>query len=110
MLSFFKQESWRNGLRRHHQAGDLVLDKKGTAVKGLIVRHLVMPGGLSGTAELMKFIAKEVSPTCRINIMDQYHPTYLAHRCPEIDRRITHKEFLGALAAAEEASPDFHLV
>ncbi len=94
----------------HHQVGDLVLDKKGAAVKGLLIRHLVMPGGLAGTAELMKFIAQDVSPNSWINIMDQYYPTYLAHRYPEISRRITRKEFLGALAAAEEASPDFQLV
>lgn len=94
----------------HSQVGDLVLDKKGTAIKGLLIRHLVMPGGLSGTAELMKFIAEEVSPTCWINIMSQYYPTYLAHRYPEIDRRISHKEFQETLAAAEKASPYFHLL
>lgn len=94
----------------HRQVGDLMLDEKGVALKGLIIRHLVMPGGVAGTAELMKFIAQEVSPNSWINIMDQYYPTYLAHRYPEIARRITRNEFQEALATAEKASPDFHLI
>lgn len=94
----------------HHQVGDLVVDKEGVAVKGLLIRHLVMPEGLAGTAELMKFIAREVSPNCWINIMAQYHPTYLAHRYPEIDRRVSRKEYLEAITAAQEASPNFHLL
>jgi putative pyruvate formate lyase activating enzyme len=94
----------------HRQVGELVLDEKGVALKGLLIRHLVMPGGVAGTADLMKFIAQEVSPNSWINIMEQYYPTYLAHRYPEIDRRITRKEFLEALEAARKASPDFHLL
>ncbi|MFY9141165.1 MAG: radical SAM protein [Thermacetogeniaceae bacterium] len=94
----------------HQQVGDLVLDKEGIAIKGLLIRHLVMPGGLAGTASLMKFIAEEISPKSWINIMNQYYPTYLAHRYPEINRRITYKEYLEALKAAEQASPDFNLL
>jgi len=94
----------------HKQVGDLVLDEKGIAKKGLLIRHLVMPGGLAGTASLMKFIAEEISPHAWINIMNQYYPTYLAHRYPEINRRITYKEYLEALKAAEQASPDFNLI
>ncbi len=94
----------------HRQVGDLVLDRKGVAVKGLLIRHLVMPGGLAGTADLMEFIAREISPTSWINIMDQYYPTYLANRYPEISRRITREEFRDALAAAKNASPQFHLL
>ncbi|HHY40126.1 MAG TPA: radical SAM protein [Syntrophaceticus sp.] len=94
----------------HKQVGDLVLDEKGIAKKGLLIRHLVMPGGLAGTASLMKFIAEEISPKSWINIMDQYYPAYLAHRYPEINRRITRKEYLEALKAAEQASPSFNLI
>ncbi|MDH7578146.1 MAG: radical SAM protein [Bacillota bacterium] len=94
----------------HRQVGDLVLDDRRVAVRGLIIRHLVMPGGLGGTAELMRFIAREVSPSSWINIMDQYYPTYLAYRFPEIARRITPQEFKEALTAAHKASPQFHLV
>ena len=94
----------------HQQVGDLVLNEEGIAIKGLLIRHLVMPGGLAGTASLMKFIAEEISPKAWINIMNQYYPTYLAHRYPEINRRITFKEYLEALKAAEQASPDFNLI
>ncbi len=94
----------------HRQVGDLVLDKKGVAVRGLLIRHLVMPGGLAGTADLMRFIAREVSPASWINIMDQYYPTYLAYRYPEIARRITPKEYKEAVTAAEKASRQFHLL
>lgn len=94
----------------HRQVGDLVLDEKGVAVRGLIIRHLVLPGGLAGTAELMDFIAREVSPASWINVMDQYHPAYLARRYPEIDRRITAAEYRDAVAAARKSSPEFHLV
>lgn len=94
----------------HRQVGDLVLDARGVAVRGLLIRHLVLPGGLAGTAELMQFIAREVSPTSWINIMDQYYPTYLAYRYPEIARRVTRREFQEAVATARRASPRFHLV
>ncbi len=94
----------------HRQVGDLVLNDEGVAVRGLLIRHLVLPEGLAGTAELMQFIANEISPTSWINIMDQYHPTYLAKRYPEINRRITPEEFQNALKAAREASPGFHLL
>lgn len=94
----------------HRQVGDLVVNEDGAAQKGLLIRHLVMPGGVAGTAELMDVIAREVSSTSWINIMDQYYPTYLAYRYPEIARRITQKEFEEAVTAARHASPKFHLL
>lgn len=94
----------------HRQVGDLTVDKKGVASKGLLIRHLVMPGDVSGTAELMKFIAREISSNSWINIMDQYHPAYLAYRYPEINRRVTLREFAEALAAARESGPGFNLL
>ncbi|MHB1127995.1 MAG: radical SAM protein [Bacillota bacterium] len=97
-------------IEMHRQVGDLVLDKNGVAARGLIIRHMVMPGGLAGTNDLMQFIAREVSPNSWINIMDQYYPTYLAHRYPEIGRRVTPEEFKKALMAAQKASPHFHLL
>jgi len=94
----------------HRQVGDLVLDDRGVAVRGLIIRHLVLPGGLAGTEALMAFVAREVSPSSWINIMGQYYPAYIAHRYPEINRRVTADEMKRALAAARAASPAFHLV
>ncbi len=94
----------------HRQVGDLVLNKEGIAERGLLIRHLVMPGGIAGTAELMEFIAREISPFSWINIMDQYYPTYLAYRYPELSRRITDEEYREAVEAAKRASPEFHIL
>lgn len=94
----------------HRQVGDLSLDERGVAVRGLLIRHLVLPGGLAGTEELMRFIAEEVSPTSWINIMDQYYPAFLAHRYPEINRRVSREEFQAAIRSARRASGEFHLL
>ena len=62
----------------HRQVGDLITDERGVAVRGLMVRHLVLPGGLAGTAETMRFIAGELSPDTFVNVMGQYRPAYQA--------------------------------
>ena len=84
----------------HRQVGDLVLDEDGIARRGLLVRHLVMPGGLAGTRAVMRFLAREVSRDTYVNIMAQYHPCGLAFRYPAIARPITAIEYREALAAA----------
>lgn len=94
----------------HRQVGDLTLNQEGIAMRGLLIRHLVLPAGVAGTSELMRFIAQKVSPTSWINIMDQYTPTYLADRYPEISRRISKQEFWKAINAALQASPLFHFL
>jgi putative pyruvate formate lyase activating enzyme len=87
----------------HRQVGDLALDDKGIAQKGVLLRHLVMPGRAAGTREIMRFVAKEISPNTYVNIMDQYHPCGDAEKYPPLDRRITHNEYEEALGAAREA-------
>jgi len=77
----------------HRQVGDLVLDNQGLAVRGVLVRHLVLPGGLAGTAEVMKFLAEALSLDTYVNVMDQYRPCYQAFSHPPLDRRITSEEF-----------------
>lgn len=86
----------------HRQVGDLKLNEKGIAFKGLLIRHLVMPNGTSDTPEVLKFVATEVSLHSYINIMAQYRPLYRAHEFPFISRRITPKEYLEALHLARE--------
>lgn len=81
----------------HRQVGDLVLDERGIAVRGLLVRHLVMPGGVAGTRAVMRFLAREISPNTYVNLMDQYRPCGEAHKFPEIARSITAAEFEEAL-------------
>ncbi len=71
----------------HRQVGDLVLDEHGTAVRGLLVRHLVMPNGLAGSEELARFLAEEISKDTAINVMAQYRPCFKAHEFPDISRR-----------------------
>jgi putative pyruvate formate lyase activating enzyme len=76
----------------HRQVGDLVLDEHGIAQRGLIVRHLVMPGLTQDSQAILRFIADELSPQTYINIMDQYRPCFQAGRSPEIARRTTPAE------------------
>ena len=84
------------------QVGLLEVDGTGIAVRGLIVRHLVLPGGLSGTEEIMRFLAEEVSKYVSISLMDQYFPTYRAVDFPEINRKITAAEYGRAMEIMEK--------
>ena len=86
----------------HRQVGDLVTDKIGVARTGLIVRHLVLPEGLSGTKKIMHFIAREISPHTYISLMAQYFPAYQAGQFPPLSRRINRKEYREALQAFKE--------
>jgi putative pyruvate formate lyase activating enzyme len=84
----------------HRQVGDLALDSRGLARRGLLVRHLVLPSGLAGTDEVMRFLAKEVSPQTWVNLMDQYRPCYRAGDIEALARRPSPTELRQALEAA----------
>lgn len=84
----------------HRQVGDLVLDERGIAGRGLLVRHLVLPQGLAGTSRILRFLAEEISTNTYLNLMDQYRPAYRAHQYPELSRRIRPKEYREALEEA----------
>jgi hypothetical protein len=71
----------------HRQVGDLVVDEAGIARRGLMVRHLVMPGMMRDSEAILHFIATELSPRTYVNIMDQYRPCFQAERSPAIARR-----------------------
>jgi putative pyruvate formate lyase activating enzyme len=58
----------------YRQVGDLVVDENGLALRGVLVRHLIMPHDLAGTREIMRFLAREVSVDPYVNVMDQYSP------------------------------------
>ncbi len=77
----------------YRQVGNLVLDEHGVAQRGLIIRHLVLPGALSGTEGVMKFLAGEISKDVYISLMSQYFPAYRARELKEINRRITPEEY-----------------
>ena len=87
----------------HRQVGDLVMDERGIALRGLLVRHLVLPDGLAGTREIVRFLAEEISRDTYLNIMDQYRPCYKAHDLPPLDRPVTRTEYEEAVRMAQEA-------
>ncbi len=84
------------------QVGNLVVDGQGIAKRGLIVRHLILPGGVAGTAGVMKFLAEEISKDVSISLMSQYFPAYKASEYKEINRRITPKEYEEARRIMEQ--------
>ena len=77
----------------YRQVGTLVVDDDGIAKRGLIIRHLVLPGGISGTGQVMQFLAGEISKDVYISLMSQYFPAYKCAEHPEINRRIGEKEY-----------------
>jgi putative pyruvate formate lyase activating enzyme len=87
----------------HRQTGDLLLNDRGIALRGLLVRHLVLPEGLAGTREAMRFLANEISRNTYVNIMDQYYPCGdLIPANSPLARRITPGEFREAIQIAKE--------
>lgn len=86
----------------HRQVGDLVMDDNGIALRGLLVRHLVLPGGLAGTDKIARFLAEEVSRDTYINVMDQYRPCYRAYELPPLDRPVTRAEYEQAVQQGRE--------
>ena len=87
----------------HRQTGDLVIDERGLAVRGVLVRHLVLPGGLAGTLAIMRILAEDISKNTYVNIMDQYRPCWKAFNYPPLDRQLTKEEFEEAIEAAKTA-------
>ncbi len=86
----------------HRQVGDLLLTEKGIALRGLLVRHLVLPQGLAGTKEVMRFLAKDISKNTYVNIMNQYHPCgRITHDSP-LNRNITQEEYAQAVETAKK--------
>jgi putative pyruvate formate lyase activating enzyme len=89
----------------HRQVGPLQLDENGLARRGVLVRHLVIPGLLEETKAILRFLAKEVSPDTYVNLMDQYYPAWkvTAGRYDAINRATTRQEYEEARQLAQEA-------
>ncbi len=119
-------EASRNAIKEmYRQVGNLVVDDKGIARKGLIIRHLILPNDVAGSEDSLGWLAREVSPQVAVSIMSQYYPAHKAagRRYPELARKITPEEYkmvttlveeLGMengwiqhLASAEDYRPDF---
>ena len=84
----------------HRQVSDLVLDEQGIALRGLLVRHLVMPHGIAGTERVLEFLANKISVDTYLNLMDQYGPRYRAREFAELGRPVSAEEYRAALAIA----------
>ena len=93
----------------HRQVGDLRVDERGVADRGLLVRHLVLHDDLAGTAATARFLAEEVSRDTYINVMDQYRPAFRATReelepfCSGVCRPVSGAEHEAAVAAVRAA-------
>ncbi len=96
-------EAARAALREmHRQVGDLEIDSNGLALRGILLRHLVMPGAQAEQNRIFRFLADSISPDTYVNLMDQYHPDARVgrDRFPELNRRITPREYRTAHHAA----------
>lgn len=90
-------------LEMQRQVGDLQLDAHGIAIRGLLVRHLVLPNGLAGSQAILAFLSEKVSKQVYVNIMAQYHPAYRADEFPALNRRITQREYQQVVHWAQES-------
>jgi len=86
----------------HRQVGDLTMDEHGLAQRGLLVRHLVLPGDLANTEKVLAFLAGEISTDTYLNLMDQYRPCYHAFEEPPLDRPLLPEEYERALRLAAQ--------
>ncbi|KJU85218.1 pyruvate formate-lyase 1 activating enzyme [Candidatus Magnetobacterium bavaricum] len=85
----------------HRQVGNIVVDEKGIATRGLLIRHLVLPNNIAGSVKTLEFIAREISTDTYINIMDQYHPCFKAIEHPLLNRGLTGSEYYAVLEHAK---------
>lgn len=83
------------------QVGELKLDENGIAVKGMIVRHLVLPNNIAGSYDSLKFLAS-ISTNIQLSIMSQYSPCYQAVGDPDLGRKLTKEEYEKALKWADD--------
>lgn len=87
-------------IEMHRQVGDLVIDDGGLGVRGLLVRHLVLPGGQAGTPDVMRFIGQKLSAETYVNVMAQYRPCGRAGEIEELAVPVSDAEFQEALHMA----------
>ncbi len=89
-------------LEMHRQVGDLRMDSRGIAQRGLLIRHLVLPNNIAGSETVLRFLAEKVSCRTYISLMSQYFPQYRAGEFPELNRRITRAEYARAKEIMEK--------
>jgi len=89
-------------LEMQRQVGEHMVDNRGVALHGLMIRHLIMPNGVAGTEAFIRWLSQKLPKSTYVNLMAQYHVDYKAYDYPEICRRITVREFLESMAWAEQ--------
>jgi putative pyruvate formate lyase activating enzyme len=82
-------------MEMHRQVGDLETEN-GLATRGLLIRHLILPGGLAGSFEIIDFLSEKISRKTTINVMAQYQPSYKALSHPHINHRPSLEEITSA--------------
>jgi putative pyruvate formate lyase activating enzyme len=89
-------------IEMQRQVGDLVVNETGLARRGLIVRHLILPGRIAGSEDSLPWLINEVSPKVAVSIMSQYYPTFRARKYKELNRKITPEEYREVVQLAEK--------
>ena len=93
----------RRALREmYRQVGRLRVDRKGRASRGLIIRHLILPGHPANTRKVLSFLASELGPSVHVSLMSQYFPAHEAFRYPSLRRKVSPGEVRQALQTMEE--------
>jgi len=90
-------------MEMHRQVGTAHPVENGLMQRGLMIRHLVMPNNVSGSIEVVKWIAENLPKDTYVNLMSQYIPVYKANNYPEISRRITMDEYSEVISYAKAA-------
>jgi putative pyruvate formate lyase activating enzyme len=98
----YAEVAFANVKEMHRQVGELVMDERGLAKRGLIVRHLVMPGMVDETEAILRFVAEELGTSTYVNLMAQYYPAGRSDRYEEINRRPHQEELERAFELADE--------
>jgi putative pyruvate formate lyase activating enzyme len=86
----------------YRQVGEIVLDDEGIALRGLIVRHLILPGDIAGSEESLRWLTENTSPSVAVSIMSQYFPAHKAAKYKELNRKITYGEYRRVADLAEK--------
>ena len=87
----------------YRQVGNLTVDEGGIALRGLIIRHLVLPNNIAGTEKVLSFVGEKLSPHTYVNLMSQYQPEHRAHQYSELSQRITGAQYRQAIEWARQA-------
>jgi putative pyruvate formate lyase activating enzyme len=89
-------------IEMQRQVGDLIVDEEGIAQKGLIIRHLILPNGIAGSEESLRWLVEKVSPRVAVSIMSQYYPAHRAYKYKELNRKISPQEYREVVELAEK--------